>query len=138
VQSPCSWFSYCHLHFYVYNKFLVCIRTTCQHHCRKCGAVCCSTCTDKRWVLHYVSPKPVRVCRKCYEQLLFDGESKCYLCIIAIIISDCQITFRINCILTGLRNVLDVKCYTFYFACFYFDKVENLQGMYCAARPCSS
>jgi len=40
-----------------------------QHHCRKCGIVCCNTCSNKRWVLQHQSSKPVRVCLSCFNKL---------------------------------------------------------------------
>ena len=40
-----------------------------QHHCRKCGAVVCGGCSNKKFVLSYQSDKPVRVCITCFEVL---------------------------------------------------------------------
>ena len=47
--------------------FLYCI----QHHCRKCGVVCCGACSTNRFLLLHQSSSPVRVCTPCYDQLLF-------------------------------------------------------------------
>ncbi|XP_019864174.1 PREDICTED: pleckstrin homology domain-containing family F member 2-like isoform X2 [Amphimedon queenslandica] len=40
-----------------------------RHHCRKCGAVVCGGCSNKKFILSYQSDKPVRVCITCYEVL---------------------------------------------------------------------
>ncbi|ELU15412.1 hypothetical protein CAPTEDRAFT_203359 [Capitella teleta] len=40
-----------------------------RHHCRKCGMVCCNSCSNKRWLLPHQSSKPLRVCLSCYDQL---------------------------------------------------------------------
>lgn len=40
-----------------------------RHHCRKCGAVVCGTCSNKRWLLPEQSSKPLRVCLSCYDKL---------------------------------------------------------------------
>lgn len=40
-----------------------------RHHCRKCGIVCCKTCTSKRWLLPQQSSKPLRVCLSCFDKL---------------------------------------------------------------------
>ncbi|XP_064483624.1 FYVE, RhoGEF and PH domain-containing protein 6-like isoform X2 [Ornithodoros turicata] len=40
-----------------------------RHHCRACGKVICSACSSNRVALHYVGPKPVRVCDHCYYSL---------------------------------------------------------------------
>jgi hypothetical protein len=40
-----------------------------RHHCRKCGAVVCAGCSNKRFLLPYQSDKPVRVCITCFEVL---------------------------------------------------------------------
>lgn len=40
-----------------------------QHHCRKCGAVVCGTCSNRRFILPNQSDKPVRVCIACYNLL---------------------------------------------------------------------
>ncbi|XP_060536077.1 pleckstrin homology domain-containing family F member 2 isoform X1 [Cylas formicarius] len=40
-----------------------------RHHCRKCGAVVCGPCSNKRFLLPNQSSKPLRVCLNCYEIL---------------------------------------------------------------------
>lgn len=40
-----------------------------RHHCRKCGAVVCGPCSNKRFVLPNQSTKPLRVCTHCYDLL---------------------------------------------------------------------
>lgn len=40
-----------------------------RHHCRKCGVVCCNTCSSKRFLLPAQSSKPLRVCASCYDEL---------------------------------------------------------------------
>ncbi|XP_065903259.1 pleckstrin homology domain-containing family F member 2-like isoform X2 [Dysidea avara] len=40
-----------------------------RHHCRKCGAVVCGTCSNRRFLLPQQSDKPVRVCAACYSTL---------------------------------------------------------------------
>ncbi|KAI4466940.1 pleckstrin y domain-containing family f member 2-related [Holotrichia oblita] len=40
-----------------------------RHHCRKCGAVVCGPCSNKRFVLPNQSAKPLRVCTHCYDLL---------------------------------------------------------------------
>lgn len=40
-----------------------------KHHCRKCGIVCCNSCSNKRWMLRQQSSKPLRVCQSCYDVL---------------------------------------------------------------------
>ena len=40
-----------------------------RHHCRKCGVVCCNTCSSKRFLLPAQSSKPLRVCMTCFEEL---------------------------------------------------------------------
>jgi len=40
-----------------------------RHHCRKCGAVVCGPCSNKRYVLPVQSSKPLRVCLTCYDEL---------------------------------------------------------------------
>lgn len=44
-----------------------------RHHCRKCGIVCCNTCTSKRWLLAQQSSKPLRICLTCYDKLSAQG-----------------------------------------------------------------
>ncbi|XP_019753289.1 pleckstrin homology domain-containing family F member 2 isoform X2 [Dendroctonus ponderosae] len=40
-----------------------------RHHCRKCGAVVCGPCSNKRFLLPSQSSKPLRVCLRCYDVL---------------------------------------------------------------------
>ncbi|KAG5890701.1 hypothetical protein JTB14_016531 [Gonioctena quinquepunctata] len=40
-----------------------------RHHCRKCGAVVCGPCSNKRFLLPNQSSKPLRVCLHCYDAL---------------------------------------------------------------------
>lgn len=40
-----------------------------RHHCRKCGAVVCGPCSNKRFLLPSQSSKPLRVCLHCYDTL---------------------------------------------------------------------
>ncbi|KAK3927305.1 Pleckstrin-like proteiny domain-containing family F member 1-like protein [Frankliniella fusca] len=40
-----------------------------RHHCRKCGAVVCNPCSNKRYLLPHQSSKPLRVCLTCYDSL---------------------------------------------------------------------
>uniref|UniRef100_A0A8D8ZYZ5 Pleckstrin homology domain-containing family F member 2 n=1 Tax=Cacopsylla melanoneura TaxID=428564 RepID=A0A8D8ZYZ5_9HEMI len=40
-----------------------------RHHCRKCGAVVCGPCSNKRFLLTAQSSKPLRVCLTCYDVL---------------------------------------------------------------------
>lgn len=44
-----------------------------RHHCRKCGMVCCNTCSSKRWLLPHQSSKPLRVCLSCYDKLSLES-----------------------------------------------------------------
>lgn len=49
-----------------------------RHHCRKCGAVVCNPCSNKKFLLPAQSSKPLRVCLSCYDTLsqarLYVGE----------------------------------------------------------------
>ncbi|XP_056639047.1 pleckstrin homology domain-containing family F member 2 isoform X2 [Diorhabda carinulata] len=40
-----------------------------RHHCRKCGAVVCGPCSNKRYMLPSQSSKPLRVCLHCFDLL---------------------------------------------------------------------
>jgi len=40
-----------------------------RHHCRKCGAVVCGPCSNKKFLMPVQSPKPLRVCLTCYDIL---------------------------------------------------------------------
>lgn len=40
-----------------------------RHHCRKCGAVVCGTCSNKKFLLPYQAERPLRVCISCYDAL---------------------------------------------------------------------
>ena len=44
---------------------------TCRrHHCRACGELLCSSCTDNKAPLRYTQFQPARVCGLCYSRLL--------------------------------------------------------------------
>ncbi|XP_059098621.1 pleckstrin homology domain-containing family F member 2-like isoform X2 [Tigriopus californicus] len=40
-----------------------------RHHCRKCGAVVCGGCSNRKAILPSQSTKPLRVCDTCFEEL---------------------------------------------------------------------
>ncbi|EEC13114.1 zinc finger protein, putative, partial [Ixodes scapularis] len=40
-----------------------------QHHCRKCGAVVCGPCSNRKFLLPAQANKPLRVCLTCYDSL---------------------------------------------------------------------
>jgi len=40
-----------------------------RHHCRKCGAVVCGACSNRRFLLSYQATKTLRVCISCYDAL---------------------------------------------------------------------
>jgi len=40
-----------------------------RHHCRKCGAVVCGACSNKRIMLPHQSNKPLRCCLACYDEV---------------------------------------------------------------------
>lgn len=46
-----------------------------RHHCRKCGAVVCGPCSNKRFLLPNQSSKPLRVCLRCYEVLTWAAKN---------------------------------------------------------------
>jgi len=48
------------------NQFTVINR---RHHCRKCGAVVCGPCSNKKFLLPNQSSKPLRVCLQCFDIL---------------------------------------------------------------------
>ncbi|BES90346.1 FYVE [Nesidiocoris tenuis] len=48
------------------NQFTVLNR---RHHCRKCGAVVCGPCSNKKFLLPNQASKPLRVCLNCYDTL---------------------------------------------------------------------
>ncbi|KAI0232072.1 hypothetical protein LSAT2_017572 [Lamellibrachia satsuma] len=43
-----------------------------RHHCRACGKVVCRVCSDYKAPLRYLTYKPDRVCKSCFEQLRQD------------------------------------------------------------------
>ncbi|XP_005095950.2 FYVE, RhoGEF and PH domain-containing protein 6 [Aplysia californica] len=43
-----------------------------RHHCRSCGRVICSQCSDNKAPLRYMKYQPARVCDECYETLKED------------------------------------------------------------------
>ncbi|KAF2076329.1 hypothetical protein CYY_002385 [Polysphondylium violaceum] len=47
-----------------------------RHHCRKCGALVCGKCSEKKFKLPVSDFKPVRVCNYCYDQLVLAQNSK--------------------------------------------------------------
>ncbi|CAI8054513.1 Pleckstrin homology domain-containing family F member 2, partial [Geodia barretti] len=40
-----------------------------RHHCRKCGAVVCGACSNRKFLLSYQAERPLRVCISCYDAL---------------------------------------------------------------------
>ncbi|VDO06159.1 unnamed protein product [Rodentolepis nana] len=40
-----------------------------RHHCRNCGKVVCSKCSQHRWVLPAQGPNKLRVCKHCHDLL---------------------------------------------------------------------
>nr|KAI8733020.1 FYVE; RhoGEF and PH domain-containing protein 6-like isoform X3 [Biomphalaria glabrata] len=40
-----------------------------RHHCRSCGRIVCSQCSDNKAPLRYLKDKPARVCDKCFDTL---------------------------------------------------------------------
>jgi len=46
------------------------LRRRYQHHCRNCGRVVCSNCSQRQWLLPHIAPTPSRVCNVCYDELL--------------------------------------------------------------------
>ena len=41
-----------------------------RHHCRNCGAICCDSCSRKRFLVSHIHPtKEQRVCDECYTDL---------------------------------------------------------------------
>ncbi|CAL1531331.1 unnamed protein product [Lymnaea stagnalis] len=40
-----------------------------RHHCRSCGRIICSQCSDNKAPLRYLQNKPARVCDQCFETL---------------------------------------------------------------------
>nr|XP_018667889.1 zinc finger protein isoform X2 [Ciona intestinalis] len=66
-----------------------------RHHCRACGRVVCSECSEHKSSLQYDSSKPLRVCSNCYNVLTgreqhdsTDGEKKGVLEVEADIVSE--------------------------------------------------
>lgn len=47
-----------------------------RHHCRACGRVVCSNCSDNRAPLEYLRNKSVRVCEECFQKLQTALEEK--------------------------------------------------------------
>jgi len=46
-----------------------------RHHCRACGKIFCSACCNMKSTLQYTDNKEVRVCSKCYQDLI---RAQCY------------------------------------------------------------
>lgn len=40
-----------------------------QHHCRKCGAVVCGVCSNRKFLIPYQAERPLRVCISCFDAL---------------------------------------------------------------------
>ncbi|VDI07485.1 FYVE, RhoGEF and PH domain containing 5/6 [Mytilus galloprovincialis] len=64
-------------------RVTMCMLCTCEfsvawrrHHCRSCGRVICSTCSDNRAPLEYLRNKPARVCNECFHTLKTDFNDK--------------------------------------------------------------
>ncbi|XP_063407812.1 FYVE, RhoGEF and PH domain-containing protein 6-like isoform X3 [Mytilus trossulus] len=64
-------------------RVTMCMLCTCEfsvawrrHHCRSCGRVICSTCSDNRAPLEYLRNKPARVCNECFHTLKTDFQDK--------------------------------------------------------------
>ncbi|XP_052071932.1 FYVE, RhoGEF and PH domain-containing protein 6-like isoform X3 [Mytilus californianus] len=64
-------------------RVTMCMLCTCEfsvawrrHHCRSCGRVICSTCSDNRAPLEYLRNKPARVCNECFIKLKTDFQDK--------------------------------------------------------------
>ena len=52
---------------YCNSQFTMLLR---RHHCRNCGAICCDTCSKKRFLVAHIHPtKEQRVCDECYQDL---------------------------------------------------------------------
>ena len=49
-----------------YNNFTFARR---RHHCRVCGKVLCSPCSNYKASIKYLGNKPARCCCNCYEKL---------------------------------------------------------------------
>ncbi|CAG5115277.1 unnamed protein product, partial [Candidula unifasciata] len=46
-----------------------------RHHCRSCGRVVCSNCSDNKAPLRYLKFEPARVCDHCFEKLKAEDSS---------------------------------------------------------------
>lgn len=64
-------------------RVTMCMLCTCEfsvawrrHHCRSCGRVICSSCSDNKAPLEYLRNKPARVCNECFQKLVTDFEDK--------------------------------------------------------------
>lgn len=64
-------------------RVTMCMLCTCEfsvawrrHHCRSCGRVVCSSCSDNKAPLEYLRNKPARVCNECFQKLHTDFEEK--------------------------------------------------------------
>ncbi|XP_075693213.1 pleckstrin homology domain-containing family F member 1 isoform X2 [Rhinoderma darwinii] len=47
-----------------------------RHHCRNCGFVVCQDCSQYRFVIPFLSSKPLRVCSFCHRKLISDKEAE--------------------------------------------------------------
>jgi zinc finger FYVE domain-containing protein 26 len=54
----------CHEHFSLFNR---------RHHCRRCGRVVCSGCSQHRMMIPGYSTGSVRVCNQCFSLSKFEG-----------------------------------------------------------------
>lgn len=62
ITQECQWCQY-------YSQWMPLIFLLPQHHCRKCGAVVCGACSNRKFLLPYQAERPLRVCISCYDAL---------------------------------------------------------------------
>lgn len=62
-------------------RVTMCMLCTCEftvtwrrHHCRACGWVVCANCSENKAQLRYLKYKLARVCDKCYNTLVVEGD----------------------------------------------------------------
>ena len=60
IQTATCMFQFCVMNF---------VFSLSQHHCRKCGAVVCGACSNRKFLLPYQAERPLRVCISCYDAL---------------------------------------------------------------------
>jgi len=100
-----------------------------QHHCRKCGKVCCNTCTSKRWLLKHQSSKPLRVCLTCYSKLSAppaNGASQ------VVEGSNASYTFSFKCYLASFKFSL---CAQVFYLLFKFSNSTGIIVKYLYKTP---